>query len=145
MIDFKTSANPSYSKLRTILSNHLSIITFVQNGIEQEGPVKIFISGTRPFYEVLNDEPKLAGLYGRPDDLNKNIPTSIMPVVSDNYSNFLSWNVCGEINEEELKKLKTLVQDTQAQNKKFRLWASLDNKNVWRFLLDNLIKKRYVC
>ena len=137
MIDFKNSSKPSYDKLKTILSNYLSIISVVQNGVEQKGPVKIFISGIRPFYEILNDEPKLAGLDGRPHDLNKNISTSIMPVISDNYSNFLSWNGYGEIKEDEKKKLKMLVQNTHAQNKKLRLWASPDNANVWKFLLDN--------
>lgn len=137
MIDFKTSAKPSYDKLKTILSNYLSIISVVQNGVEQKGPVKIFISGNRPFYEVLNDEPKLAGLDGKPNELNKNIPRSIMPIISDNYSIFLSWNGYGEINEDEKKKLKILVQNTHAQNKKLRLWASPDNANVWKFLLDN--------
>lgn len=137
MIDFKTSAKPSYDKLKTILSNYLSIISVVQNGVEQEGPIKIFISGSRPFNEVLNDEPKLAVLDGRPNELKKNIPRSIMPIISDNYFNFLSWNGYGEINEGEKKKLKILVQYTHAQNKKLRLWASPDNANVWKFLLDN--------
>ena len=137
MIDFKTSAKPSYDKLKTILSNYLSIISVVQNGVEQKGPVKIFISGNRPFNEVLNDDPKLAGLDGRPNELNKNIPRSIMPIISDNYFNFLSWNGYGEINEDEKKQLKILVQNTHAQNKKLRLWASPDNANVWKFLLDN--------
>ena len=50
----------------------------VQHGVEENGLVKIFISGNRPFDEVLSDEPKLAGLDGRPVDLNKNIPVSMM-------------------------------------------------------------------
>lgn len=137
MIDFKTSAKPSYDKLKTILSNYRTILAVVEHGVEQNGLVKIFISGDRPFYEVLNDEPKLAGLDGRPVDLNKNIPASIMPVVSVNYSDILSWNGNGEINEVELKKLRMLVQKTHAQNKKLRLWASPDNANAWKFLLDN--------
>ncbi|MGI9544348.1 MAG: phosphatidylinositol-specific phospholipase C/glycerophosphodiester phosphodiesterase family protein [Cyclobacteriaceae bacterium] len=137
MIDFKTSAKPTYKKLKTILSNYLSIISVVKNGVEQNGPIKIFISGNRPIDEVLNDEPKLAGLDGRPEDLTKQIPTSVMPVISDNYSNHLSWNGSGDINEDDKKKLKMLVQDTQAQNKKLRLWAAPDNENAWKFLLDH--------
>jgi len=136
MIDFKSSPKPSYKKLKTILSNYLTIISLVQNGVEQNKPVKIFISGNRPFDEVLNDEPKLAGLDGRPDDLNKQIPTSIMPVISDNYSKHLSWNGHGAINEGDKKKLKMLVQSTKAQNKRLRLWAAPDNEIVWKFLLD---------
>ena len=36
-----------------------------------------------------------------------------------------------------MKRLIMLVQNTHTQNKKLRLWASPDNENVWRFLLDN--------
>jgi hypothetical protein len=137
MIDFKSPAEPTYDKLKTILSRYRSILTVIQNGVEEKGPVKIFISGNRPIDAILQDDPKLAGIDGRPGDLVKNIPVSVMPVVSDNYFNILRWNGNGEINKVELEKLKSLVQNTHAQNKKLRLWASPDNPAVWKFLLDN--------
>ena len=137
MIDIKTSAKPSYDQLKAILSNYTSILSVIKNGVEQKGPVKIFISGNRPIDEVLKEELKLAGLDGRPRDLEKNIPASIMPVVSDKYSNFLSWDGTGKIKEAELEKLKLLVQNTHAQHKKLRLWASPDHPVVWKFLIDN--------
>ena len=140
MIDFKTSAKPTYSMLKSILSNYSSIISIVTNGVEQKRVIKVFISGQegcRPISEVLNDEPKLAGLDGRPEDLQKNIPSSIMPVISDNYANLLSWNGYEEINKEEWENLRLLVQETHAQNKLLRLWAAPDNSIVWKFLLDN--------
>ena len=46
----------------------------VKDGIEQKGAVTLLISGNRPINEILNDEPKLVRIDGRPDDLNKNIP-----------------------------------------------------------------------
>ena len=137
MIDFKSAAKPSYDKLKEILIKYRSILTIIENGVEQEGPVKIFISGNRPINAILQDEPKLAGIDGRPHDLMKNIPVSIMPVVSDNYFNVLSWNGTGEVNNDEVEKLKSLVHNTHAQNKKLRLWASPDNPDVWKFLLGN--------
>ncbi len=137
MIDFKTEAKPTYDKLKSILVNYLAILSVVQKGVEQNGPVKIFISGNRPIDEVLNDEPKLVGIDGRPNDLDKNIPSSIMPVISDKYSNFLSWDGIGKINEGEKKNLKRLAQNIHDQNKKLRLWGSPDNAKVWKFLLEN--------
>jgi len=125
MIDFKSSAEPSYDRLKNILSDYISIISIVENGIEQKRAVKIFISGNRPVDEVINDEPKLVGIDGKPGELDNYIPTSIMPVVSDNYYNFLSWDGYGKINDDEIKKLKTLVKNTHAQNKKLRLWGGL--------------------
>jgi len=137
MIDFKSAAKPSYDKLKQILSNYLSIIFVIQNGIEQEGAIKIFISGNRPVKDILNDEPILVGIDGRPGDLKDNIPASIMPVISDNYTNILSWDGLGEISEDDINILQMLVQDTHAQNKKLRLWGAPDNENAWKFLLDN--------
>ena len=137
MIDFKSSAKPSYDKLKKILQNYLSIISVVENGIARKGAVTILISGNRPVGAVLNDNPKLAGLDGRPFNLGQNIPASIMPVISDDFSYFLSWKANGEINEDQYKKLKGLVQNTHDQNKELRLWGTPDNEHVWRFLLDN--------
>lgn len=137
LIDFKSSAKSSYEQLKKILSDYLPIISVIKEGIEQKGAVTIVISGNRPVNEILSDEPKLVRIDGRPDDLNKKIPSPLMPVISDNYSNFISWNGEGKINEQEHLRLKKLVENTHAQNKKLRLWASPDNEMVWSFLLDN--------
>ncbi len=136
-IDFKTQANPSYEKLKKILSGYLPIISVIKGGGEQVGAVTILITGNRPVNEILKDEPKLVRIDGRPGDLNKNIPATIMPVISDNYSNYISWNGEGIISEKELSKLVELVETTHDQNRKLRLWASPDNENVWGFLLEN--------
>ncbi len=137
MIDFKSSAKPTYEKLKEILSKYSSIISITRNGIQQKGPVDVFISGNRPINKILEDELKLVGIDGTPDDLNKNIPSSIMPIVSDKYSNVLSWRGDGEISLDDKNNLTILLQNTHAQNKKLRLWAAPDNDIVWKFLLDN--------
>lgn len=137
MIDFKSAAKPSYDKLKQILQDYLSILSVVENGVEQKGAVKILISGNRPVSEVINDEPKLVGIDGRPNDLDKEISNAIMPVISYNYSSFLTWDGYGEIDDNEYQKLKKLVQDTHAQQKQLRLWAIPDHENAWKFLLDN--------
>lgn len=137
MVDFKSSAKPTYEKLKAILSNYVSIISTIQNGIEQKGPVTVFISGNRPVDEILADEPKLALIDGRPNDLKRNIPASVMPVVSTNYFNVLSWQGDKEISLDDKNSLLRLIQNTHAQHKKLRLWAAPDNAIVWKFLLDN--------
>ncbi len=137
MVDFKTAAQPTYEHLKSILSNYLSIISTVHNGVEKKGAVTVFISGNRPLQEILNDELKLALIDGRPDDLDKNIPEGIMPVISDNYFKILSWNGSGVIKANEIDRFKLLLQNTHSQGKKLRLWAAPDNAIVWKFLLDN--------
>lgn len=137
MIDFKSEAKSTYKKLKEILSRYEPILSITRNEVEQTGPVKVFISGNRPVREILEDEPKLVGIDGRPDELGNDVPSSIMPIVSDNYSNVLSWDGSGPISPDELNVLINLVQTTHQQNKKLRLWAAPDNEIAWKFLLDN--------
>ena len=137
MIDFKSSAKESYARLKNILANYVSIISVIEKGIEKKGPVKIFVSGNRPIDDILIDDPQFVGIDGRPNDLDKNISHLIMPVISDKYSNFLSWDGYGKISESEKANLNKLAQKTHEQNKKLRLWGSPDNINVWKLLLEN--------
>jgi len=133
MIDIKSAPKPTYKKVKAILSKYLSILSITENGIEQQGPVKVFISGNRPVDDILADEPKLVGIDGRPNELNRNIPPSIMPIVSDNYYNILSWNGNGEISIEEKNKLSSLVLKTQHNQKNSDYGVHLTSKLFGKF------------
>lgn len=137
MIDFKSPASESYKKLKSILLNYETITSVFKNGVEHKKPVTVFISGNRPMQEILGSNIISARLDGRPKDLDKNLSTSIMPVISDNYSNILTWRGERKIDSKELNKLKSLVERTHNQNKKLRLWGTPDNRKMWKFLLDN--------
>lgn len=137
MVDFKTAALPTYNKLKKILANYQGMLSIVKNGVEQKGVVKVIISGNRPIEEIIKEESKLALLDGRPKDLESNISSLIMPVVSDNYNNLLSWDGYNQLDKAEEQRFKLLVKNTHAQGKVIRLWASPDNENVWQFLLEN--------
>jgi hypothetical protein len=68
--------------------------------------------------------------------MGKKIPGSLMPVISDNYGNFLSWSGAGKINDSELKRLDEFIRKAHAENKKVRLWGGPDKPEVWGFLLE---------
>lgn len=132
MIDFKGGSVEMYNRLYELLSTYKSMLTTIENGIISPGVVTVFLSGSRPADAVLNAEPKLAFLDGRPGDLDRQIPTELMPVISDHYRNHLSWNGKGEIPGSEELNLRKLVSKVHAQGKKLRLWASPDNPNAWK-------------
>lgn len=137
MIDFKSEGLPTYLKLKKILLKYQSIISVVKNGAdEQDKPVKIFISGDRPVQEILEDQPKLVGLDGRPADLGKGITNACMPVISDNYYNFFSWKADDETKEKEKEAFIQFVNRAHREGKKVRLWAAPDNEKSWAFLLE---------
>ncbi len=138
MIDVKTPATTSYPVLRNVLSAYQDILRVVKEGQEQERPVKAIISGFhgRPFDELLADSVQYAGLDGRPDELDLNIPKVLMPVISQNYNQYLSWKGGGQPNRQEVFKLKQMIDQAHAQGKKVRLWAAPDTPEVWGFLLN---------
>lgn len=132
MIDFKNGSVEMYNRLYELLSKYKSMLTTIENGIIKPGTVTVFLSGSRPSEAILNAEPKLAFLDGRPGDLEKQIPSELMPVISDHYRNHLRWNGNGEIPETEALKLRKLVSKVHAESKKLRLWASPDNPTAWQ-------------
>jgi len=131
MIDFKNGSLEMYNRLKELLEKYRSILSVVENGKEQPGAVKVFMSGSRPTQEVLDEETKLATLDGRPSDIGKGFSAVVMPVISDSYHSQLKWNGRGEMPESEQQKLKELASKVHAEGKKLRLWASPENPNAW--------------
>lgn len=139
MIDIKTPAEDSYPVLRNILSQYSDIISMVTDSIDQAKPVKVFISGHhgRPYDEILDDSIKYAGLDGRPEELGRGVPSAYMPVISQNYKKYLSWDgINGEPGAQEIYRLSQMIEKAHAENKKVRLWAAPDHEQAWAFLLN---------
>lgn len=137
MIDFKSEGPATYLQLRKLMRKYRSMLAEVdESGEQSDNPVKIFISGKRPIQEILNDNPKLAGLDGRPADLGKGFSSAVMPVVSDNYHNFFTWKPGAPVDEQERRAFIEFVNSAHAEGKKVRLWAAPDHERSWRFLLD---------
>lgn len=132
MIDFKGGSVEMYNRLVELLEPYKTMLTVMGNGELKEGAVTIFLSGSKPTEAILQSEPKLCFLDGRPNDIGKQIPASNMPVISDHYKNHLNWNGNGEMPENEQLKLRKLVSKVHAEGKKLRLWASPDNPNAWK-------------
>jgi hypothetical protein len=132
MIDFKNGSEEMFAQLVALLSKYKSMLSIIENGEVKQGAVTVFLSGSRPTDAVLNAEPKLAFLDGRPNDIGKGISADLMPVISDSYHSQLKWRGNGKMPETEQQKLKELASKVHAEGKKLRLWASPDNANAWK-------------
>ncbi len=137
MIDFKSEAVPTYHKLTEVLSRYRHLLRVVNDGKIEPGAVRVFISGNRPMGQIINAASSLAGIDGRPQDLEMNISSAVMPVVSDEFVNHLSWDGVNEIDDEELRRFKALIEEVHKQKKLIRFWAIPDQPGIWQFLLDH--------
>jgi hypothetical protein len=136
MIDLKTAAAPTYNVLKKQLTDFQEMLVADKEGKLTKGAVRIFLSGNRPTQLVYNENVKWAGIDGRPEDIGKGYDASFMPVVSENHFKVVQWDGTGEIPSGERQKLEKLIEKVHGEGKKLRLWASPDNENTWKTLLD---------
>ena len=137
MIDIKSNGEKAFQPLQDLLNKYNAYLN--DNTEVTEKPIKVFISGNRPYEEILSDSTLLFALDGRPDDLGQHIPTSFMPVVSTHYKKVYKWKKKGEISKKHKKALQTLVQTAHDEGKKVRLWAVPDHPKSWAFLQVNAV------
>lgn len=129
MIDIKTEAEPAYTAIQQILANYPDLLCMAENC-----PVKIFLSGNRPLDRMVQEGYRGIALDGRPGDLGKNYSLEMMPVVSDNFNKWSSWN--GKGSPKDMNRIADLAQKVHQEGRLLRLWAIPDNNDAWKALLD---------
>lgn len=135
MVDLKTAAGPTYDALRDILVEYADILSVAGDSVPGK-PVKVLVSGNRPVATLLDHTRKYAALDGRPEDLGKGIAPSLMPLISQSYGRYLSWQGDGPVDERELDALRKMVDAAHHEGKRVRLWGAPDNPEAWGMLLD---------
>src|SRR6267378_1092181 len=132
MIDLKSDGEATYPVLKDAIAHYGTL--FHSPGTP--GPVLIFLSGNRPKEAVLKDPAAPVALDGRPEDVGKGYAAAVMPVISDTYAKWSTWNGKGRPVPEALQRIKDLAQRVHAEGKKLRLWAIPDNPRAWKELLN---------
>jgi len=130
MIDSKTEAESTYRAIQKVMGRYKRLLC-----VTTHCPVKIFISGNRAVSTIIKDGYKGIALDGRPNDLGKGIPSDLMPVISDNYSNWSDWKGETDATADDLSRIRELAQRVHAEGKKLRLWAIPDHEKSWGALL----------
>lgn len=130
MIDCKTTTG-TYEAIREAVLKYPDLL-----GEHDDGPVKIFLSGNRPLELMVKDGFIGLGIDGRPEDAGKGYNSTLMPVISDHYRNWSSWNGKSPATENDLKKIKALAERVHGEGKKLRLWAIPDREEAWKALME---------
>jgi len=130
MMDIKTESESTFKVLKEILNHYPRL-----NCSISLCAVKIFLSGERPAATILKEGYSGFGIDGRPDDVGKGIPVDLMPVISDTYKNWSTWDGHSMPTENDLHRINGLAQRVHNEGKKLRLWAIPDNELVWDALL----------
>ena len=138
MIDIKSPANKTFIHLNRLLQKYKSILSSYDKhtGAFVTRQVTVVITGNKPRQLLEEQGLRIAFIDG---DLLRVVQgkfsKSLYMTASCRYSRLLSWRGKGKIPAEEKKRLYDYVDLAHQQGKKVRLWASPENKAVWRELL----------
>jgi hypothetical protein len=136
LIDQKTDAVATYEVLRKVLQDYAEILTEFRDDRVRTNAVTVFISGNRPV-DVLTREPvRLAGLDGRPGDLEANPSNRVVPLVSESWTALFKWRGEGEMPAVEHERLVALVKKAHEQGRRIRFWSGLDGPALWKVQRD---------
>lgn len=97
-----------------------------------KGAVTSVISGNRPLDDMKAQKLRYAGYDGRLGDLQSGMPASLMPLVSDNWSNVFTWRGIGPMPEAEKTKLHDIVVNAHHAGYKVRFWETPDTPGAAR-------------
>jgi hypothetical protein len=137
MIDIKTGANSTYKTLKPLLEKYRSILSSYDHGKVCQGAITVVLSGHKPFKMIKQEERRLAFI---DEDLKKTYrdtsATNVYKLASCKYSRLLKWRGKDSIPDNQRKQLCAYVAMAHKYGKKVRLWASPEDKLVWKELLS---------
>ncbi len=123
-IDIKDDAKRTYTLLDKILEDYQPMLTVFQNGKKKKGSIMVVVSGNRPFDLMKAQKIRFAGYDGRLPDLDKDILPNLMPVVSNSWGEYFTWNGTGEMDAAEKTKLKEFADRARNEGYILRFWGT---------------------
>ena len=109
LIDIKSDGESTYAAIEQELSKHPALMTHYSKGKVSTGPVTAVISGNRPLATMQADDKRYGFFDGRSSDLPSGMPSTLMPLVSDNWTKLFTWQGVGPMPEAERAKLHAYV------------------------------------
>jgi hypothetical protein len=115
-------------------------MTTYRDGRVRQGPVTAVISGNRDRAAMEAASVRRSFYDGRLPDLAAPPPSSLVALVSDNWTRHFTWQGIGPMPEAEREKLHDIVATAHAQGYDVRFWATPDAPGaardaVWRELV----------
>ena len=151
-IDIKIDGLKTYHLLHKILENYKSVLTEFNESKKIQRNIMVVVSGERPFEFMKEQKLRYAGYDGRLSDLDAGISPSLMPIVSNDWSEYFKWDGTGQIPDAEKKKLSGIAQKakecgylvrfwgtpSRTEDQRNRVWTELRNAQVGLIGTDNL-------
>ncbi|MCF0057235.1 alkaline phosphatase [Dyadobacter sp. CY356] len=129
LIDLKTPGKETIPALIKILKPHTNIFY-------PKGPVKLVLSGDVPPPQEFDQYPDYLFFDGRPEVQYTKAQLEKVGLISQDFAKYTHWNGKGVLVKSEKDAIQAVIKKVHDQGKKVRLWATPDNVNAWKMLMN---------
>ncbi|QKZ14102.1 alkaline phosphatase [Spirosoma sp. KUDC1026] len=129
LIDLKTPAALSLPLLVKALSAYPDVFG-------TGGPVQVVVSGNVPAPTQFGQFPNWLKFDGRPNITYTPEQLTHIGLISQDFTKYTRWNGKGLIVKKEREAIQAVVDQVHKQGKKIRFWATPDNINTWKSLMN---------
>ncbi|MBY0586534.1 phosphatidylinositol-specific phospholipase C/glycerophosphodiester phosphodiesterase family protein [bacterium] len=131
LIDFKSTGEKTYARLREVLTRYREMLGHLEAGIWKAGAVTVVISGDRPQKTIADDAERMVGIDGRPGDLESTVASDLMPMISESWGSLFRWRGEGPMPTGEKEKLRQFVDKAHQRGSIVRFWATPEKESLW--------------
>jgi lysophospholipase L1-like esterase len=142
LIDVKTKAETTWPALNAVLDRYGDMLSVTRHGKFEANAVTVVVTGTisdsnaKATRDVIAaQDVRYVGIDGRPRDLDSNLPSHLMPWISERWGAIFRWRGEGQMPQEEWSKLQDYVVKAHEHGRLVRFWATPENPDFWQRLL----------
>jgi alkaline phosphatase len=129
LIDLKSPARLALPLLVQALSAYPEVFG-------EKGPVNVVVSGNVPSPDQFATYPLWIQFDGRPNVTYTPDQLAHVGLISQDFSRYTRWNGKGLIVKKERTNIQEVIRQVHQQGKKIRFWATPDNINTWKTLMN---------
>jgi len=134
-IDIKQGCPWICDTLISQLKQYEKMLTVWEDGVKKTGAVSVIIGACGQEEKWVNSSMRWFYFDAHFDALDGLYDSDVIPRVSTNFSSVSKWRGVGEIPDQDLKKMREMIQRAHDQGRKVRFWAASQNPKVWNLLL----------
>jgi glycerophosphoryl diester phosphodiesterase len=137
LIELKSDWRTLYPALLETLKRYEDILTTFHFDAKEPKAITAIITGNRSLEMFRGETVRLAAMDGDLRNLDADIPASLIPWISDNWTKSFQWQGTGPFAGDEKAKLKAIVEKAHAKGRRVRFWGAPDQPVFWQQMLAN--------
>lgn len=132
LIDFKSPAAEIYPVVRDVLQRYAEMLTEFRGETVKKRAVTVILTGNSSRALLAKEKARYAASDGTLEDLDSDVPVSLVPLISDAWTDHFRWFGVGEFPERERLRLREVVMKAHKKGRRIRFWASPNSVPLWR-------------